>query len=75
MMVRLSALGTSSPLPLQGNSWYSFLLDAESTLGPIVQLEGFVQMTNPTTSMEIEPVTFQLVAWHLNYATMQPTPY
>jgi hypothetical protein len=32
--VRLSALCTGRPLPRQEDSWYSFLLEAESIPGP-----------------------------------------
>jgi hypothetical protein len=34
MAVRLSALRAGRPLPPQEDSWYSFLLEAESTPGP-----------------------------------------
>jgi hypothetical protein len=42
-------------------SWYSFLLEAESTPGLIVQLEGSGPLKNPVTS-GIEPMTLWLVA-------------
>jgi hypothetical protein len=42
----------------QEDSWYSFLLEAESTPEAIVRLEGLGQLKNPMTSSEIEPATF-----------------
>jgi hypothetical protein len=44
------------------DSWYSFMLAAESTPGAIVRVEGLGQLKNPTTLSGIEPVTFRLVA-------------
>ena len=45
-------------------SWYSFLLEAESTP---------VSMKNPVTLVGIEPATFRFVAQHLNHcATAAP---
>jgi hypothetical protein len=52
-VVRLSALRTGSLYPIRKYSWYSFLLEAESTPGPI-------------TLSRTEPATFQLVAQCLN---------
>jgi hypothetical protein len=46
----------------QEDSWQSFMLEADSTPGPIVQLEGLGPLKNPMTSSGIKPVTFQLVA-------------
>jgi hypothetical protein len=46
----------------QVDSWYSFLLEAESTPGAIVRLQGLGQLKNPMTSSGIEPTTFRLVA-------------
>jgi hypothetical protein len=40
------------------DSWYSFLLEAESVPG----LEKLGQLKNSMTPTEIEPVTFRLVA-------------
>jgi hypothetical protein len=46
----------------QEDSWYSFLLQIESTdPKAIVLLEGLVQLRNSMISSRIEPATFQLV--------------
>jgi hypothetical protein len=64
MAARLSALRAGRNLPpaffIFKDSWYSFLLEAESTPGP-VRLEGLGQFKNSTSS-GIEPATFQLAA-------------
>jgi hypothetical protein len=60
MPVSLSDL--CRPLSPQEDSWYSFLLEAESTPGAIVGLEGLGQFKNSINSSGIEPATFQLVA-------------
>jgi hypothetical protein len=39
------------------DSWYSFLVEAESTSG-IVQLEEIGQLKHPMTSSGIKPTTF-----------------
>jgi hypothetical protein len=53
------------------DSWYSFLLEAESTPGP-VRPEGLGQFKKSTSS-GLEPPTFRLAAWCLNhYATACP---
>jgi hypothetical protein len=49
----------------QEDSWYPFLLEAESTPGPIIRLERLDKLKkNSITSSRIEPVTFRLVACH-----------
>jgi hypothetical protein len=61
MAARLSALRASRTLPpgffIFKASWYSFLLEAESTQGQM-QLEGLGQLKNPINSLGIEPATF-----------------
>ena len=55
-------------------SWYSFLLEAESTPGPQCDRKDFMSMKNPVTPVGIEPATFRFVAQHLNHcATAVPT--
>jgi hypothetical protein len=58
MAVRLSALRAGRPLTPQEDSWYAFLLDAEST--------GLGQFKNRVTSSGLEPATLLLVAKCLN---------
>jgi len=57
-VVRLSALCTGHP---RKYSWYSFLLEAESTPGAIVCPEGLCKYKIPMTPLGIEPATFQHV--------------
>ena len=63
------------PLLPRKCSWYSFLLEAESTTGAVVRSEWFyVNKKIPVTPDGIEPVTFRLVAQHLNHcATAVPS--
>jgi hypothetical protein len=65
MAVRLSALALAALYPqfyffIFKNPWYSFLLEAESTPGP-VRLEGLGQLKKFTSS-GLEPATFRLAA-------------
>jgi hypothetical protein len=64
MAARLSALRADCTLPpgffIFKDSWHSFLLEAESTPGP-VRPEGLGQFKK-STSLGLEPVTFQLAA-------------
>jgi hypothetical protein len=48
-------------LYLKKDSWYSFLLEADSTPRAIVRLEGLGHLKNPMTR-GIEPTTFRVVA-------------
>ena len=43
-------------------SWYSFLLEAESTPGSQCDRRDFMSMKNPLTPAGIEPATFRFVA-------------
>jgi hypothetical protein len=65
MAARLSALRASRTLPpgffIFKDSWYSFLLEAESTPRAIVQPEGFGQFKKSTSS-GLEPATLRLAA-------------
>jgi hypothetical protein len=55
MVVRLSALHASHPLP-QEDSWYSILLVAQVDPRAIVGLERLGQLKNPMTSSGIEHI-------------------
>ena len=58
---------THRPPLSQKFSWYSFMLEAESTPGPQFDLKDFMSMKNPLTPAGIEPATFRFVAQHLNH--------
>jgi len=58
---------------LRKYSWYSFLLEAESTPEPYCDRKDFMSMKNPLTPAGIEPATFRFVAQHLSHcATVVP---
>ena len=67
-----SALPTGCIYP-QEISWYSFLLEAESTPRTIVRSEGLCQWKIPMTPSGIEPATFRFVAQHLNHCASAVT--
>jgi hypothetical protein len=58
-IVRLYA---PTALCTQNDSWYPFLLEAESAPEPIVRLEGLDNFESPSTLGRIEPATFRLTA-------------
>jgi hypothetical protein len=65
MAVRLPALRAgrrNTPPSPQEDSEYSFLLEAESTPGVMVRLEGVGELKNPVISSGIEPATSRIVA-------------
>ena len=69
---RLSALRTGRLFPRK-YSWFSFLLEAESTPEPYCDRKDFMSMKNPLTLAGIEPATFRIVAQHLYHcATAVP---
>jgi hypothetical protein len=49
------------PFSPQGDQWYSFMLEAESTPGPYCGWKDYVNWKNPMTS-GVEPATYRLVA-------------
>ena len=55
-------------------SWYSFLLEAESTPGPHCDRKDFMSMKNPLTPAGIEPPTSWFVAQHLNHCANTVPP-
>ena len=72
---RLSTLCTGCLYPRKC-SWYSFLLEAESTPGPLCDRKDFISMKNPMTPAGIKPATFRFVAQHINHcATAVPYIY
>ena len=66
-------LSAPAAFTLRKYSWYSFILEAESTPGPYYDRKDFMSMKNPLTPAGIEPATFRFVAQHLNHcATAVP---
>jgi hypothetical protein len=61
MAVRFHPYAPAAVYP-QEDSWFSFLLEAESAPRAIVWMEGLGQLKNQMISSGIEPATFQLVA-------------
>jgi hypothetical protein len=61
--ISISLLGYNPPVAFypQEYSWYSFLIEVDSTPGTIVRLEGLGKLINPPHP-GLEPATFQLVA-------------
>jgi hypothetical protein len=63
MAVRMSAIRADQPpFTLQEDSWYSFLIEAESAPRAIGRLEGLGYLKNPMPLSGIEFETFRLVA-------------
>ena len=56
-------------------SWYSFLLEAESTPGPQCDRKDFMSIKNPLTPAWIEPATFRFVAQHLSHCAVSRSYY
>jgi hypothetical protein len=74
MAVRLSALSPAAFYP-QEDSWYSFLLEAESTdPRAIVRLEGLGKLKKFTSS-GLEPATIRLVAQCLKQLHYRVPPF
>ena len=61
-VVRLSPPTHRPPLSSRKYSWYSFLLEAESTPVPQCGRNVYVSEKNSMKPTEIEPATFRLVA-------------
>jgi len=50
-------------------SWYSFLLEAESTPEPLCDRKDFISMKNQLIPAWIEPATFRFVVQHFNHCS------
>ena len=64
---KVVSLTHRQPLPPRKYSWHSFLLEAESTPGPLCDRKDFMSMKKPMIPAGIEPATFRFVARHLNH--------
>jgi hypothetical protein len=67
MTVRLSGLHAGHPLPL-GRFLVRISVRGQVDPRSIVQLEGLGKLTNPVTSLGIEPATFLLAALVENFS-------
>jgi hypothetical protein len=54
------------PLPASKNSWYSYLLQAESTTGPLCGWQDYGKWKTPMTPTGNEPATIRFEAQCLN---------
>jgi hypothetical protein len=68
---KVVSLTRPPPFTPQEDSWYSFLLEADSTPG----LEGLSQLKNPVPSLVTEPATFRLVTQCLNQLRYRVSQY
>ena len=59
----------------QGDSWWSFLLEAVLDPRAVMRLEGLGQLRDPVTSPGIETARFWLVTWYLGPLRYHVPPY